>query len=393
VFTPARVFTAARRSAVAVMTIAVIVVTWWGWSTLQDVQHGLVTTHILDPGLRPSQAPLPPGAKPPPPPVPGTDILLVGIDSRRDAQGNPLPANVFALLNAGVDGGTLNTDTMMLVHIPQGGGVPSLISFPRDTYVQIAGGFGSHKLNSAYAYARNAEVSKLVAQGQTDMAAVERQADDAGRANLVATLENLMGGAVTINRYAEINLYGFYLISQAIGGVPVCVKQAVTDPHDGASFPAGTQLLSGTQALNFVRQRYGLAGGDLDRVKRQQVFLASAAKTMLSAGTLSDPGRLGALEDAIHKSVVLSDGWDITSFAEQVAGLAGGDVKLNTIPISGSARNGDGDVLLVDQPQVAQFVRSVVSSGTTPSAAPAWPAGTTPAHPASLALTGLPCVS
>jgi hypothetical protein len=88
---------------------------------------------------------------------------------------------------------------------------------------------------------------------------------------------------------------------------------------------------------------------------------------------------------------VLSDGWDITSFAEQVGNLAGGDVKLNTIPISGGARNGDGDVLLVNQQAVANFVRSVVSTGIAPTAASAAP--TAQAHPAAFRITGLPCVS
>src|SRR5262249_33780335 len=163
--------------------------------------------------------------------------------------------------------------TMILLHIPAGGQQAVAFSFPRDSYVQLAGGFGMHRLNSAFAYAHNAEASKLREDGETDSAQIEQQADTAGRKNLIATIEQLIGTPVTTTRDAEITLGGFYNLPAAAGGVQVCLKAPTPDDETDASFPAGVQTISGVQALNFVRERHGLPNGDLDRIARQQAFL------------------------------------------------------------------------------------------------------------------------
>ncbi len=86
-----------------------------------------------------------------------TDILLVGTDSRTDAQGNPLPRDVLAQLDAGSADGELNTDTMMLVRVPNDGSRAVAFSLPRDSYVKLPGQFGKGKLNSVYPGAKAAE--------------------------------------------------------------------------------------------------------------------------------------------------------------------------------------------------------------------------------------------
>ncbi|MBZ4341508.1 LCP family protein, partial [Mycobacterium tuberculosis] len=78
----------------------------------------------------------------------------------------------------------------------------------------------------------------------------------------------------------------------------VCLNEAVDEPLSGARFPAGVQTLNGTQALSFVRQRHDLPRGDLDRIVRQQVFMASLVRNVLSAGTLTNPSRLRELSNA-----------------------------------------------------------------------------------------------
>jgi anionic cell wall polymer biosynthesis LytR-Cps2A-Psr (LCP) family protein len=91
--------------------------------------------------------------------VRGTDenILLVGLDTRTDSFGNPLPPDQLAALHAGGsnEGGD-QTDTIIVVYIPCGGGPATGFSIPRDSYVGLPGGFGKHKINSAYAYGQNA---------------------------------------------------------------------------------------------------------------------------------------------------------------------------------------------------------------------------------------------
>src|SRR5699024_3958948 len=136
-------------------------------------------------------------------------------------------------------------------------------------------GHGTHKINSAYARGKIAEQNRLRSAGITDQQELETRGDQAGARTLIATVEQLTG--TTIDNYASVNLLGFHNISEAIGGVDVCLNQAVNDPYSGANFKARHQKISGSQALAFVRQRHGLPNGDLDRVVRQQVFMAGLA--------------------------------------------------------------------------------------------------------------------
>ena len=115
-----------------------------------------------------------------------------------------------------------------------------------------------------------------------------REATEAGREALIKTVANLTG--VTVDHYAEIGLLGFALITDALGGVNVCLKDAVYEPLSGADFPAGWQKLDGPQALSFVRQRHDLPRGDLDRVVRQQAVMASLAHQVISGQDAVQPG-------------------------------------------------------------------------------------------------------
>jgi anionic cell wall polymer biosynthesis LytR-Cps2A-Psr (LCP) family protein len=130
--------------------------------------------------------------------------------------------------------------------------------------------------------------------------------------------------------------------------------------------------VSGTQALAFVRQRHGLPGGDLDRITRQQVFLASAANRLLSAGTLANPFTLDRLTGVLARSVTLDSGWDVLSFATQMQGLSAGSVTFRTIPTGTDelATSEDGQAVQVDPAQVRAFVADAidVDDGVVPSA-------------------------
>lgn len=366
-----RVLFVAGRTVVAGVSALVLVLVGLNWYTLRHLDQGIVRTNVFGAPAATQhggtgQAPVVPAL------TSDVNILIVGMDSRTDPHGNPLPDSELAMLSAGPNSGEVNTDTMILVHIPAGGQQAVAISFPRDSYVQIAGGYGKHKLNSAFAYARNAEITTLANQGITGPAA-QQQADTEGRKNLIATIEDLIGNSLTINRYAEINLVGFYQISQAVGGVQVCLKAPTHDDYTNASFPGGVQTISGVQALSFVRQRHGLPRGDLDRIVRQQVFLGSLANKILSAGSLTNPGTMSALTQAIQNSVTLSSGWDVTSFAEQLQGLTSGAIRFATIPTGDNVMMGaDGDVTLLDTAQVQQFVHGLTGTAqdATPSTAP-----------------------
>jgi len=326
--------------------------TGYGWSSFQHLQSGLSTADVI--GFS-----APDGA---------TDILLVGSDSRTDAQGNPLPREVLARLRAGENEGEL-TDTLILVRIPNDGSRAAAISLPRDLYVQMPDGFGEHKLNSAYSRAKSDTTARLVEEG-ADPATVRQESISAGRKLLLETVEDLTG--VGIDHYAEINLLGFSLLTEAVGGVEVCLRTPVKDQFSGANFPAGRQTISGPDALAFVRQRHGLERGDLDRVIRQQVFLASLADQVLSAGTLANPARIRELIDATQQSLVLDDSLNVLDFAARIQGIAAGNVEFMTVPVLGMGESSsDGSVLEVDPEAVRSFVAAAI--GTPAAAAPASP--------------------
>ncbi|MDV6013651.1 LytR family transcriptional regulator [Haloechinothrix sp. LS1_15] len=324
------------------MSLLILGVTGYAWASVLGMDRSLTVADVLTDGGGDDFAD---GSR---------DILLVGLDSRTDAQGNELPREYLNELNVGTGDGELNTDTIILIHVPEDGSGAVAASIPRDSYVTIPG-FGRHKINSAFARGKVAEQRRLRAEeGLTDPREIEVRARQEGARTLIRSVERLTGR--TIDNYASVNIFGFLEITEAIGGVEVCLNEAVQEDNSGADFDAGVQTLSGKDALAFVRQRYGLPRGDLDRVVRQQAFLAGLASNILSAGTLTNRTKLNDLIDAVGSSVVLDQGWDIMGFAEQMGGLSGGDIEFRTIPVE--RMNMDtpaGSAVQVDPATVRQF--------------------------------------
>ncbi|WP_104478195.1 LCP family protein [Actinokineospora auranticolor] len=345
------------RSLVALLSLAVVAASGWAWVAFGDVDANTVTTDVIDDrtsdgGSAGANGPTLDGA---------LNILLVGLDSRTDSHGNPLPKEVLAMLNAGKSDGERNTDTMILVHIPAGGRRAVAFSFPRDSWVDVGEGFGKHKLNSAFIYAYTDARRTLSAQGVTDPKVLEEKATVIGRKNLISTIERLAGGGLHIDRYAEVNLASFYEVTNAVGGVEVCLKNPVDEWRSGARFPAGRQVISGAAALSFVRQRYELPNSDFDRIVRQQVFLGALADKVLSADMLTNPSRAKALVNAVQNSVVLSSNWNLTLFAAQMQSLSSGNIEFRTIPTLGEAKIGGADVVKVDPEAISAAITQTIA--------------------------------
>jgi LCP family protein required for cell wall assembly len=364
------------RALVVVVSVAVLAVTAFAWAQVRLLDRSTAAAAVIGSG--------------PSAPTAEQNILLLGVDSRTDPQGNPLPPALLDALHAGdtSDGGD-TADSIIVVHVPAGGGRATAISVPRDSFVRLADGYGTHKINSAYSRAvafttdsltsgdsaSGAPTSPFAPQAgpsaSPDDPAVRRAALAAGARETVDTVQALTG--LRITHFASVNLAGFADVSQAIGGVPVCLRAPVDDPYSGLVLPGGPQLVSGTQALAFVRQRHGLPGGDLDRITRQQVFLASAANRLLSAGTLANPFALDRLTGVLARSVTLDSGWDVLSFATQMQGLSAGSVTFRTIPTGTDELSTpeDGQAVEVDPDQVRSFVTDAIDidSGIVPSPA------------------------
>jgi anionic cell wall polymer biosynthesis LytR-Cps2A-Psr (LCP) family protein len=175
---------------------------------------------------------------------------------------------------------------------------------------------------------------------------------------------------VRVDHYTEVSLYGFYLLTEAIDGVDVCLNRSTSDPDSGASFRAGPQTVRGGDAVAFVRQRKNLPRGDLDRIVRQQTFLASAMNKLLGSDLLTNGAKLNALEDAVSKSVVMDDGLHFLELINQAQALASGQMQFVTIPVTGVGARNDRQqsIITVDVPAVQAYVRSLVSG--TPQPAP-----------------------
>jgi LCP family protein required for cell wall assembly len=336
------------------LSVVVFAATGYSWARVEIANSGLTRADVIDSNNKTDNS----GPQ---------NILLVGIDLRTDAQGNPLPQNILDQLHAGgSDDGGDTTDTMIVIHIPAGGGKAVAFSIPRDSYVDLSGGYGKHKINSAYSRAVASTRSTLSAQGVSG-AQLAVQSNAAGAKNSIDTVEQFTG--LQINHFASVNLAGFYQISEAIGGVQVCLLHNTQDANSGANFTAGVHTIEGAEALEFVRQRDNLPNGDLDRIKRQQVFMASMAKQVLSGGVLTDQTKLSNLIGAIQKSVTLDSGWDILGFAQQLQGISGGNIQFLTIPIVNITLRtpSDGDAVQVDPAQVQAFIQQNIGGGTTPS--------------------------
>jgi LCP family protein required for cell wall assembly len=349
----------AGKIAVAIVAVAVLGASAYVYSTLGKVTSNLTTANVID-SVQPADSS---GSGATPQAIQGTNILLVGLDSRADAQGNPLDPALLAQLHAGADTGEDNTDTMIVIHIPDGGGKISVVSFPRDSYVDIPD-WGKHKLNSAYPNAQITEAKRLRAAGESDSAKIAVAASAAGAKKLVQVISSLSG--LHIDHYAQVNLAGFYEISNAIGGVPVCLLNATKDKNSGADFPKGQFTVQGVQALEFVRQRDNLPLGDIDRERRQQAFLSGMANKVLTAGTLTNTTELGALMDAVKKYIVIDSSWDLLQFAAQMSGLSTGNITFSTIPVGTLALQtpSDGVAVQVNPADIKAYFASLVEGST-----------------------------
>ncbi len=165
-----------------------------------------------------------------------TNILLMGLDSRRDQNGEELPEEVLDALHAGSsDIGGYNANTLILLHVPGDGSQAQGFSVPRDDFVDIPG-HGKDKIKKAYGLAKAKEQARLSGQGVTDRRQLEQAGREAGRKAQIETVRAFLG--VPVDHFAELNLAGFYHLADALGGVPVCLNKAVKDRYSGADFPA-----------------------------------------------------------------------------------------------------------------------------------------------------------
>ena len=330
----------------AMLSISLLVLAGYYWKTYRDINNKVPRLSV-NVGQAPTGAAATNHYN-------GKDqnILLVGNDDRS----NMTKAEVRAL-HASESSGSLATDTLIIIHVPANGSKATLISIPRDSYVDIKG-YGMGKINGAYADAYYDQPS----------GATVTQRRTAGTNLLLDTLQNLTG--LTINHYIQVDLLGFYRISNAIGGVTVNLCNAVDDSKaanaaaglsggSGLVLSAGKHTIQGVQALEFVRQRHFLKNGDLDRVRRQQYFLTAAFRKVASVGILT---KLRALGTAVENSVILDQNLNLTDLGSQLQNLQANNIVSKTIPTT----VGYAGTLSIDRVNVKK-VQSFISNLIDPA--------------------------
>ncbi|MEZ0350034.1 LCP family protein [Mycobacterium sp. pR1184] len=301
------------------------------------------------------------------------NILLIGLDSRKDQDGNDLPNSILKQLHAGdSDDGGYNTNTLILVHVSSDNKVVAF-SIPRDDWVPFNGvpGYNHIKIKEAYGLTKQYVAQKLINQGMSSQKELETKGREAARAATLRAVRNLTG--VPIDYFAEVNLAGFYDLAQSLGGVNVCLNHAVYDSYSGADFPAGPQRLDASEALAFVRQRHGLDNGDLDRTHRQQAFIASVMRELQDSGTFTNLDKMKSLMAVARKDVVLSAGWDEDMFRRigEIAGSAAANqVVFRTLPVVRYDNIGGQDVNIVDPVAIKAEVASAIGGDMPTSSSP-----------------------
>ncbi|MBX6770019.1 MAG: LCP family protein, partial [Actinomadura rubrobrunea] len=233
-------------------------------------------------------------------------------------------------------GGRARADTIMLLHMPDGGRRAYVISIPRDLWIGIPG-YRHAKINAAFAH---------------------------GGAGLLARTVQDMSG-IRIDHVAAIDFAGFARMTDALGGVDVYLDQPIYDPSNGWSWPAGRNHLDGAAALRFVRERKGLSGSDLDRVKRQHAFLKAMAAKAVDGGTLSNPLKLDAFLRAASASVAVDSraGFGtLRSLAMRLADIGPHRVTFVTLPTGPSAWI-DGQNVLLPDPERSAALFEALSAG------------------------------
>jgi LCP family protein required for cell wall assembly len=314
------------------------------------------------------------------PSIGAQNILLMGLESRTDWNGNILPDDVLKALHAcnaaeiaaGCGGNA--TNTLILIHIFANGGKAVGFSIPRDDWVTFPTAYDGQsqgKVDQAYGLALSAEESQLRAQNpglSQDQVAFE--GNEAGRAAEVATVEQLTG--VHIDHFAELNLDGFYELAKVVGGVEVCLLQPVPyDPYSGFSaVHAGYQHLNAKQALAFVRQRHGLANGDFDRTKRQQAVIDAVTKQLRDDGVLGDLSKLNDLLSVAKQYLITDAGWNLLDFISQMRGLSLGNVTFRTLPDVAPITIDGQDANQINVPQIQAIVQETFYPAPKPASSP-----------------------
>ncbi|NUT69604.1 LCP family protein [Pseudarthrobacter sp. C4D7] len=291
-------------------------------------------------------------------------ILVLGTDTR--------DGNNSQFGTADQSTGYGQSDVMMLLDISADNKHVNVVSFPRDLLVDVPACTDS-KTNQKYPEQQDAMINSAMAQ--------------AGIGCAVDTVNKLTGLEVDHFMMADFN--AVKELSNAVGGVEVCVTDAVNDPDSHLNLPAGKSQVQGDQALAFLRTRHAFAnGGDLGRIQAQQGFLASLSRKLKSEGTLGNPQKTLTIADTITRNLTVDSGLSsipsLLTIANRLKNIDPANINFITTPTVPSPQ--DPNRLALDEPAASNFFAALRNSPDLSQPAPAAPTQTptAPAYDKSL---------
>ena len=258
----------------------------------------------------------------------GQNWLITGSDARQG-----LTRTQQAELHTGGATPGQRSDTVMLLHI--GGGAPTLVSLPRDLYVDIPG-FGKNKLNAAFSFG--------------------------GPQLLAKTVQNYTG--LRIDHYMEIGFGGLVNVVNSVGGVRICVKHALHDTASGLDLKPGCQTLNGAQALGYVRDRHSFGISDLQRVQDQRAFLKALLQKATSPAVFLNPFTAVPTAMSSASSLTVDQGTHLYQLIQAAFALRG--PQTTTVPLAGGEATAAGDVLLSDQAKANELFGDLANDRPVP---------------------------
>jgi LCP family protein required for cell wall assembly len=325
------------------------------------------------------------------------NILVMGLESRTNYQGQTLSSQLLTAMHAGSVYGVNNegvggqaTNTLILIHIFAGGQKAVGFSIPRDdwvTFPQAYDGQSQGKIDQAYglAYAQS-----LNQTASSSMNSKQRYflANEAGQKATVDTVQKVT--AQKIDHFAEVNLAGFFYLAQDFGGIEVCVTPTtvngvadanLSDTNSGWNAVAdgynvkkgGSQYLhlAADQALAFVRDRDSLPDTDLSRTHRQQAVIDYVIWKLKNEGALTDLGQLTTLLSTADQYIITDSNWNLLDFSTQMHALSGQNLKFYTAPIAGYATIDGQDANVIDIPAIqAEIKAKFTAPAPSPAGAP-----------------------
>jgi LCP family protein required for cell wall assembly len=261
---------------------------------------------------------------------------------------------------ASYDDDTNLSDNLLLVHLDTTHTHATVLSIPRDTMVYEPA-------------CKSASGSGIVPAQQ--QAIIDGAMNLGGPSCAVATVEHLTG--ISLDHFIEFDFNSFRTMVDTIGGVEVCLPQAVNDPYSNLHLSAGRHLITGNQALAFVRTRHGVGdGSDLGRIELQQEFFSSLIQKVTNENTLENPLELYDIADTATQALTVDPGLGsvskLLSLADTLRHLHTKNVTFITMPTLLDPANDNR--LLPEQPEDDVIFQMLRSSQLWEGSLPATPA-------------------